>query len=119
MWSQSSQRLPVHAAQSVGQPVLAELQLCMHRNNNVSARLSWDSRPFNYVTLICRVYILCIKLTFHDSFMLLIFTSKQKYCFNYCMLIISAYIYLGVFEKAASPSGVLGCKHHRDWENTS
>lgn len=39
--------------------------------------------------------------------MLLIFTSKQKYCFNYCMLIISAYIYLGVFEKAASPSGVL------------
>lgn len=38
--------------------------------------------------------------------MLLIFTSKQKYCFNYCMLVISAYIYLGVFEKAASPSGV-------------
>lgn len=38
--------------------------------------------------------------------MLLIFTSKQKYCFNYCMLIISTYIYLGLFEKAASPSGV-------------
>lgn len=59
--------------------------------------------------------------------MLLIFTSKQKYCFNYCMLIISAYIYLGVFEKTVSPSGVLrvgvlGRKHHRehsDWENTS
>lgn len=47
--------------------------------------------------------------------MLLIFTSKQKYCFNYCMLIISAYIYVEVFEKVASPSvrgrGVLGCKH--------